>query len=63
MIVRTSTMKACFLCAECIYLIAKKQKKTQNASILVLFFPFFSKYVTKRTEVSIFFHKFVPEKS
>ena len=52
---QTSAKKASFQFDECSLSYAKKQKKSQKASVLVLFFLFFSKYVTKRTLVSIFF--------
>ena len=56
-IVQMSAKKVYFQFAECSLSYAKKQKKSQKASVLVLFFLFFSKYVTKRTLVSIFFHQ------
>lgn len=57
-----SAKKANFQIAECCLPYAKEQKKTQKSNFQSLFFSFFIKYVTKRTIVSDFFHKFVPEK-
>lgn len=59
---QTSAMKVHFLIAECSLPYAKKQKKTQISNFLAIFFSFFIKYVTKRTFVPIFFHKFAAEK-
>lgn len=59
---QTNTMKARFQIVECSLPYAKKQKKKQISKFLTMFFPFFIKYVTKRTFVPIFFHKFADEK-